>query len=208
MPQQAGSSVFHIIAFAFQGRKRAMDVSKELRRRQFDLGLYVHAWAVVEVDDKGKPHVHEPGKGGVGGTIGGATGALLGLVGGPAGLLAWTVAGAAIGGVSGHYMGRWIPANDLKQLAQEMQPNTSAIIALIENVAAEAMLNQMNEYGANVITLTVADEATGAVADAVAAGDKAATPASDATPASASSAPASDSGAAQASSAQTTATEA
>jgi uncharacterized membrane protein len=174
MSQQTGSSVFHIIAFAFQGRKRAMDVSKELRRQQFDLGLYVHAWAVVEVDDKGKPHVHEPGKGGVGGSVGGAGGALLGLVGGPAGLLAWTVAGAVIGGVSGHYMGRWIPAEDLKQLAQEMQPNTSAIIALIENVAAESMLNQMSEYGANVITLTVADEATGAVAEVVAAGDEAA----------------------------------
>lgn len=197
MSQQTGSSVFHIIAFAFQGRKRAMDVSKELRRQQFDLGLYVHAWAVVEVDDKGKPHVHEPGKGGVGGTIGGAAGVLLGLVGGPAGLLAWTVAGAAIGGVSGHYMGRWIPADDLKQLAQEMQPDTSAIIALIENVAAEAMLNQMNQYGANVITLTVADEATGAVAEVVAAGQEAASAEA--------AAPASDSGAAQASGAQGTA---
>jgi uncharacterized membrane protein len=164
-----GSSVYHIIAFCFADRDKGDAVSKEVMQQQKLGGYKVVAHAVVEVDGKGKPHVHEPGHGGWGAGIGAGLGGLLGLIGGPAGLLAWAVAGGAIGGVAGHYMGRAIPAKDLEELGKQMQPDSSAFLALVEDVDAEKVINDMEGYQANVVTLIVGDEASGEVAAAIAA---------------------------------------
>lgn len=65
-------------------------------------------------------------------------------------------------------MGRAIPADDLKKLAAQMQPNTSAILAMVEDKAAEQLIGDMQGYKAQVVTLTVGDEVSGEVAAAVA----------------------------------------
>jgi uncharacterized membrane protein len=164
-----GNHVYHIIAFCFSDRDKGDAVSKEVMKNQKLGGYKVAAHAVVEVDGKGKPHVHEPGHGGWGAGIGAGLGGLLGLIGGPAGLLAWAVAGGAIGGVAGHYMGRAIPAKELEELGKQMQPNSSAFLALVEDVDAEKVIGEMKGYQANVVTLIVGDEASGEVAAAIAA---------------------------------------
>jgi len=143
-------------------------VSKELRASAKPAGYKVIANAVVEVDDKGKAHVHEAGHGGWGTGVGAMTGGALALIGGPAGLLIWAVAGGAIGGILGKHMGRAIPADDLKQLATQMQPNTSAILAMVEDTATEQVIGDLQGYNAQVVTLTVGDEVSGEVAQAVA----------------------------------------
>jgi uncharacterized membrane protein len=79
------------------------------------------------------------------------------------------VAGAAIGGISGHYLGQLIPKKDLEELAKEMKPNSSAYLALVEDKFAEAVADELKGYKAKVVTLTVADEASQSVAIAVAA---------------------------------------
>jgi uncharacterized membrane protein len=127
-------------------------------------GYAVLAHAVVEVNDKGKVHVHEPGHGVLAGTVGAATGGLLALIGGPAGVLAWAVAGGAIGGAIGHHFGRAIPVEDLKKLGEQMDPNSSAIVVLVEDVASEQVVDSMEAYNANVVTLTVGDELSGQIA--------------------------------------------
>lgn len=164
-----GNEVYNIVALCFADRKTASMVAKEVRSQQKLAGYKVVVEAVVEVDEKGKTHIHEPGKGGVGGSAGAVAGAALGLIGGPAGLLAWTVAGAAIGGISGHYLGQLIPKKDLEELAKEMKPNSSAYLALVEDKFAEAVADELKGYKAKVVTLTVADEASQSVAIAVAA---------------------------------------
>jgi uncharacterized membrane protein len=78
------------------------------------------------------------------------------------------VAGGAIGGILGKHMGRAIAADDLKKLAAQMQPNTSAILAMVEDKAAEQLIGDMQGYKAQVVTLTVGDEVSGEVAAAVA----------------------------------------
>ena len=163
------SAIYNILAFCFADKNRANEVAKEVRKSQKLEHYRVVAEAVVEVDAKGKSHVHEPGKGGWGTTIGAATGGLLALIGGPAGLLAWAVAGGVIGGLAGKYLGRAIPAKDLKALGDQMQPNSSAFLAIVEDVDAENVLNDMAGYEANVITLIVGDELSGQIAAALAA---------------------------------------
>ena len=168
MNEQSSSTVYKIIAFVFADRDTAQKVSKELKASAKPEGYKIIANAVVEVDDKGKPHVHEAGHGRWGTGIGAASGGMLALIGGPAGLLVWAVAGGAIGGVIGKHMGRAIPADDLKQLAAQMKPNTSAILAMVEDTVSEALIGDMKGYQAQVITLTVGDEASGEIAQAVA----------------------------------------
>jgi uncharacterized membrane protein len=99
-----------------------------------------------------------------------AVGGFLGLIGGPVGLLAWAVAGGVIGGFAGKIGGRAIPAKDLEKLAADMKPNTSAILVIIQDKSAEQLINRMSPYQAQVVTLTVGDETSGEIAQAVAVG--------------------------------------
>ena len=96
-------------------------------------------------------------------------GGLLGLIGGPAGLLAWAVAGGVIGGFAGKIGGRAIPKKDLEELSAQMKPNTSAILAIVEDKQAESLIDSMKGYKAQIVTLTVGDEVSGEIAQAVVA---------------------------------------
>jgi uncharacterized membrane protein len=169
MSEPAENSVYNILAFIFDDRETALQVSDELKSQAEPEHYKIIANAVVEVDANGKPHVHEAGHGGRGTGIGLAAGGLLGLIGGPVGLLFWAAAGGVVGGFVGQHTGRAIPTDDLKELAAEMQPNTSAILAIVEDTESEALIGEMKGYTTNVVTLTVGDEASGEIARAVAA---------------------------------------
>lgn len=169
--KQNPNAVYNVIAFVFADRTTAKQVSSEvssLKGEAADAGYKIVANAVVDMDEKGKAHIHEGGRGGVGATTGAVIGGLLGLIGGPAGLLAWAVAGGVIGGFAGHYAGRVIPKEDLDELAAQMKPNTSAILVIVEDKDSEALLDSMKGYNAQVVTLTVGSEVSGEIAQAVA----------------------------------------
>jgi uncharacterized membrane protein len=83
--------------------------------------------------------------------------------------LAWAVAGGVIGGFAGKYGGRPIKKDDLEKLSAQMKPNTSAILVIIQDKGAEQVINRMSPYKAQVVTLTVGDETSGEIAQAVAA---------------------------------------
>ncbi len=168
MSNQQKNVVYNIVAFIFADRNKAMLVHDELKASAKDEGYKIIANAVVEVDDKGKAHIHEGGHGGWGAAGGMAAGGFLGLIGGPVGLLAWVVAGGVIGGFTGKIGGRAIPKADLERLAEYMQPNTSAILAIVEDKSAESLITRMSPYQAQVVTLTVGDETSGEIAQAVA----------------------------------------
>jgi len=115
----------------------------------------------------GSVHVHEPGEGGKGATIGAVVGGAIGLLGGPVGVLWLAAAGGALGGVAGHFAGRSIPPDDLKKIGEQLQPNSSAFLALVEDTDAEAVVNSMSGIQANVVTVTLGDELSGTIAQAV-----------------------------------------
>jgi uncharacterized membrane protein len=164
MSKKEKSAIYNILAFNFDGEKTAEETVKEIKDSGVLEGQAIVAEAIVSVDDKGKPHIHEPGHGALGGTLGAAGGGLLGLIGGPVGLLAWMVGGAAVGGVAGKYLGRPFPKDDLKQIGDAMQPDTSAFLLLVEDMESEAVIDKMKDYNENVVTLTVGDELSGEIA--------------------------------------------
>lgn len=162
------AAVYNIVAFNFAGKDAAKDAIKEAKKAGALDGYAIVVEAIVEQDEKGKVHLHEPGHGIAGGVVGAAGGALLGLIGGPAGLLAWTVGGAVVGGAAGKYLGRPISKGDLKEIGEAMTPDTSAFLLLLEDTQTEDVVKSMSGYSAAVVTLTVGDELSGQIASYVA----------------------------------------
>jgi len=162
--KDTGSAVYNILAFCFDGQDTASQTLKDAKDAGALEGYKTVVQAVVEQDEKGKVHIHEPGRGGLGTAVGAAAGGLLGLIGGPAGLLAWTVSGAVIGGVAGKYLGRPIAKGDLKEIGEALSPDSSALLLLLEDTDTEAAVDSMSGYNAQVVTLTVGDELSGQIA--------------------------------------------
>ncbi len=162
-----GSSIYNILVFSFTDTHTADEVVDELKASQKLGGYKIVAEAVVIREADGSVHVHEPGEGGKGATIGAVVGGAIGLLGGPVGVLWLAAAGGALGGVAGHFAGRSIPADDLKKIGEQLQPNSSAFLALVENTDAEAVVNSMSGVNANVVTITLGDELSGTIAQSI-----------------------------------------
>lgn len=164
---QPQSGIFNIVAFVFDGEKTAATVLKEAKKG-LD-GQLIISQAVISQNEKGKVHWHETGRGGVGAAAGVVAGGILGLIGGPAGLLAWTVGGSIVGGLAGKHFGRLVDTDDLKELGAMLEPDTSAFFILAEDVVSEVVIDSMEEFNANVVTLTIGNELSGEIAQFVAA---------------------------------------
>ncbi|MCB0171111.1 MAG: DUF1269 domain-containing protein [Anaerolineae bacterium] len=164
------SAIYNILAFTFAGKDTAGETVKAIKKSGALTGQAILAEVVVEQDEKGKVHFHEPGHGAVGGVGGAVVGGLLGLIGGPAGLLAWTVGGAVVGGVAGKYLGRPFSKGDIEEIGEAMSPDSSAFLLLVEDIYSEVVVDSLKGYNAKVVTLTVGDELSGELA-AFAAGE-------------------------------------
>ena len=162
------SAVYNILAFAFDGQDTANQTVKEIKSSGVLEGYEIAAQAVVEQDAKGKVHIHEPGRGGLGAAVGAVGGGLLGLIGGPVGLLAWAVGGAVVGGVAGHYLGRPFKKGDLEEIGAALSPDSSAFLLLLEDIYSEGVVDSLKGYNANVVTLTVGDDLSGEIKSYVA----------------------------------------
>lgn len=165
--KQDSGKVYHIVMFSFADTRSADEAVKEIKAAQKTEGYKVVAEAVVIREADGTVHIHEPGRGGVGGTVGAVAGGLLGLLGGPVGVLALAAAGGVAGGVAGHFMGRAIPAEDLKKAGESLLPNTSAFMVLVEDIESETLIRDLAIPNANVVTLTVGDELSGVIVSAI-----------------------------------------
>lgn len=163
---EPGAEVYHVVAYGFEGQDRAEQVMDLIKSHAPSAGLQVKAWAVISVNSKGKVKVSETSKAGLGAGVGAGAGALLGLIGGPAGLLLMTLGGAALGGIAGRHMGNVIPEDQLKALGATMKPNTSAILVLLEDTAAEKVNNALAPYAPSTVSVTVGDQASGELVQA------------------------------------------
>jgi hypothetical protein len=61
-------------------------------------------------------------------------------------------------------MGQQFDPDTLKALTVDMGPNTSAILVVIEDKAAEAVADELGQYGAKVVTLTLGSQLSGELA--------------------------------------------
>jgi uncharacterized membrane protein len=164
---QVGNTVYHIVLFSFAGAKRAGDVLQDINAAQklADSRIVAEAW--VERDLQGHVHVHEAGRGGVGGTAGAVAGGVLGLLGGPLAVPLLALAGGVFGGVAGHLAGRAIPKEDLQRLGNALPPDSSGLVVLAEDTEAERVIDGLQGYQANVVTVVVGDELAGEIDAAV-----------------------------------------
>ncbi len=177
------SQAYRVLAIEFTGQDRAKQVADLVNKYQKSAGIKVKAWAVVEVDDKGKAHVKQSGHGGVGTATGMGIGALLGLIGGPAGLLVWALGGALVGGLAGKYMGHQFDSDEIKALAASMEPNTSGLIVIAEDKVVENLTDELSDSGGQFVSVTLGSQLTGELANvqAVNIGDAGDADAADAT---------------------------
>lgn len=164
------TSVYRILVFSFAGQHTAGEIVQRIKASHQLGGFKILAEAVAECDASGKLHIHEPGRGGVGGTVGAVAGGLVGLFVGPAAILWLAVIGGVLGGVAGHFAGRAIPPEDLKQIAAALPPNSSGFLVLVEDTEVEAVANTLTGYHATVVTITVGSELSGVIETAVVAG--------------------------------------
>ncbi len=163
MSDDTSSAVYNIVAFCFDGQDTAKETLSDAKSAGALEGYDIVAQCIVDQDENGKVHIHEPGHGVVGAVIGGTIGGLLGLIGGPAGVLALAATGATVGGVAGH-LDRVVPKEDLEEIGEALSSDSSAMLLLLEDVYSEAAVDSMAGYNANVVTLTVGDDLSGQIA--------------------------------------------
>ncbi len=161
--QDTSSAVYNIVAFCFDGQDTAKQTLEDAKSAGALDGYDIVAECLVNQDEDGKVHIHEPGHGAWGAVIGGAIGGALGLIGGPAGVLALAASGAAIGGVAGH-LDRVVPKEDLEEIGEALTPDTSAVLLLLEDTQTEDAVDSMSGYNAQVVKLTVGSDLSGQIA--------------------------------------------
>jgi len=157
----ATTTSYTIVAFRFDGQNTAREKLRQIRLTGSLDEYGIEARAIVDRDENGKIHVHEPGHGVFGAASGAAVGSLLGMLGGPVGLLALGVIGGAAGGAAGRGLGRAIPMENLETLGEYLVPDSSAFLLLLEEIGTEKLINGLESYGGTVVKLTV-DEALAA----------------------------------------------
>lgn len=177
------TEVYRIAIVKFAGEDRAKQVVDLVKKNEKKLDIDVKSWAVVEVNEKGKMDVKQQGHGGWGAALGGGTGILLGLIGGPAGLIVWALGGALVGGLAGKYLSHQFDEDELKAVAAAMEPNTSALVLVVEDKMVEKVAEELGVEDGEILTITLADQISGEMATvaAVDVGDAGAAEEDDAT---------------------------
>lgn len=142
-----------VIVAAFQTEKGAEEAYQTLKVIKREKLLTVKDAAVLRRDMRNKIHIKEMHDiGGVKGAVaGGVIGASIALLTGPAGLLVTGVVGAAVGGMVAKYRDSGLPDEQLKNLAEILDPGTSMIVAIIEHRWVDDFRGSLEKAGAKVI---------------------------------------------------------
>ncbi|MGD9099328.1 MAG: DUF1269 domain-containing protein, partial [Anaerolineae bacterium] len=86
------------------------------------------------------------------------TGALIGLSGGPAGALVGATTGAIAGTVVAHRIHMGFPIEYLRELEQDLKPDSSATVALVKNLWAERAVKALDEFKGRLFRQALTDE--------------------------------------------------
>ncbi|HEY1294789.1 MAG TPA: DUF1269 domain-containing protein [Chloroflexota bacterium] len=141
-----------VILAAFKDENGADLALEQLKAAKKEHLIAVPNVAVLRKDKDGKLHVKEPTDMGAGrgAAIGGVLGGLTGLVFGPVGLA--LVGGAAVGGIIARLHDSGFKDDRLRQLGENLQPGTSAILAVIEHIWVTELEAELQKAGADVVT--------------------------------------------------------
>jgi uncharacterized membrane protein len=145
--------------FVFPGQRAAKQVLDQVRDRGI---AWIEDVAVIERNKRGRLNVHstwaqnEADRKGIG--MGAVTGALIGVLLGPGGM----VAGAVVGGTGGGLVGAGIDLSEydprLKEVANALQHDSSALMLWAEPTDVEAFVATFKEHDAKLIRSSLNDK--------------------------------------------------
>lgn len=144
-------SPYVVILAVFDDDELGANAYKDLHQAEKDKKIDFANTVLVTKDEKGKIRIHEEAEKiakevGVGALVGGA----LGLLAGPAGLIALGAIGAALGGVSAKFDDVGFDDTRLKKLGERLEPDHSAIIAVLETKYSDPLVAELKNRNAKV----------------------------------------------------------
>lgn len=155
------AQVLELLMVVFKDNKSADQALKEVKQAQSDGDIEIIDAIVVRKNEKGRishkelADVRFRNKGRL---IGGTAGAVVGLLG-PAGFLAATAVGAVGGGLISRLKDKGVPTQDVKTMAEALDNNSSALVALIDHVWVQKLIDQVAEETAQVVRQELNSEA-------------------------------------------------
>lgn len=145
------NSPYEVVLAVFEdeatAKKAYNDIQKAEKDKKFDLENIV----LISKEADGKINLKEAaekitGEVGIGALVGGA----LGLLAGPVGFITLGAAGAALGGISAKLDDVGFDDERLRNLGEELEPGSSAILAVLESVYSEKLTQELKKHGARV----------------------------------------------------------
>jgi uncharacterized membrane protein len=149
------NSEFAILVF--DDESTAAEAFKELQQLQKDGIVKVIDAAVLVKDKGGKVSVKETENVDAkhGALFGAIEGGLIGLFGGAPGVIMGTAAGAVTGGVAADLIDLGFPKEFLRDLQDSLQPGNSALVALVEPVWIDRVVNELEDLGGRLFRYTL-----------------------------------------------------
>lgn len=149
-----------LMVWSFAGAGTSDQGLQALRKLAKDKEIKLLNTALVTKDQDGKTSLNEAedlatGRGALFGAI---AGGVIGLLGGPVGVVIGAAAGAATGGAAAHYIDMGFANDDLKALQESLQPDSSALVILVDSSDASQVSAALDDLGGERVQQTLTDE--------------------------------------------------
>jgi uncharacterized membrane protein len=147
-----------VIVAAFNDLNGASQALKSLKEAKKERLIEIEDAAVLTKDADGKVKIKETAdmRAGKGATIGAIAGGVVGLLAGPVGWAA--LGGGVIGGLAAKLHDGGFPDDRLRQLAEGLTPNSSALVAVIDHRWVADLERELARQGADVVTEGLRDD--------------------------------------------------
>lgn len=157
-----------LVAIAYPDQGTAEEARQTVQQLESDLIIQADQVAAIARDREGKYHVHTSHGGasaGAGAWWGGFWGLLFGLLFFiPIAGLAF---GAGMGALFGHFGEKGIDKAFQEQVRDYVQPGTSALFMVIEQMTEDKAVAALQQYGGTVIRTSLSEEDTKKLQDAL-----------------------------------------
>lgn len=150
-----------LVAIGYPDQGTAEEARETVQRLEADLVIQADQVASISRDLEGKYHVHTShgGASTAGGAVwGGFWGLLFGLLFFIP-FAGWAV-GAGLGALFGHMSEKGIDKEFQQQVRDHLQPGTSALFMVIEQVTPDKATAALSQYGGTVIKTSLSEEDT------------------------------------------------
>lgn len=156
-----------LLAIGYPDQVTAEQAMQTVQELQSELIIQADQVAAISRDLEGKYHVHtnHAGGAGAGAWWGGFWGMLFGLLFFIP--FAGLALGAGMGALFGHFGKHGIDKAFQEQVRDYVQPGTSALFMVIEQVTPDKAVAAMQQYGGTVIRTSLSDEDTKKLQDAL-----------------------------------------